>query len=764
MNTVGIKTTIIDRNHLGLLCDIGELNALFAGSQNIEAFLNQIVALVANHLRADVCSIYLFDESMEEMVLKATRGLNPKSVNTIRLKLGEGLVGKAVKEMRAINERAASQNPHFKHIPGINEEPYDSFLCVPILRGLERIGALVVQRTPDRAFTNNDMLALKAITSQLAGAIASTRLLIDLHSRRKERASETAKIESRVIKATGATEGMVLGHAVIVDQGKQFQALREHKYKKEYTLAEFERAVRATEAQLEDFHAQMEGRLAGVASLIFDAHLLMLKDTEFAGAMSKKIQRGANPPEAILAVANRYIALFSQSTNTYMREKVKDVEDLARRLINNLVAGDKNDGMDWRGRIIVATDLYPSDMLKLSSDHVGGIILVTGGVTSHLSILARSLQMPLVIANDQQLLNLPENTMVLLDGTAGTIVIAPNQRLVDEFKDRAKILSQKKLVPAKVKAETYTKDHVRVHLLANVNLVMDVDNALAMKSEGIGLYRTEFAFMVGASFPTEEEQLAVYSALIERMGDKPVNIRTLDIGGDKVLSYFGDCNEPNPAMGMRSIRFSLSNKELFHQQLRAILRAGATASCLQITFPMICSLDEFLEAKASVDQCRDSLRVQDLPHCVHPRIGIMIETPSTVEIIDSLAEHADFFSIGTNDFVQYTLAADRSNPTISSYYTPHHPSILRSLKKIVAAANKRKIAVSICGEMAHDKSFLPFLLGIGIRTFSVNPRNNHRLQRQIARIDIHDAERLAAAVLAEDTIQGVARRLRVKAR
>ncbi len=751
-------TTNQENSHLGLLCDIGELNALFAGSDDIEAFLQQIVILVAKHINAAVCSIYMFDDASQELVLKATLGLHKRSVNKTRLKIGEGLVGLAVKEGRPICEKMASRSPNYKSFPGINEEAFESFLVIPIQRGLENIGALVVQREETNSFNENDTMALKAITSQLAGAIENSRILMALHAKKKEKKRSLPGVveDLKFIRGEAASEGIALANITVIDEGKPYQNLKDQTYNKNYTLKEFQNAVAKTEIQLEELQEQVENKLSGVASLIFEAHILMLKDKEFTGAMVKRINHGGNPPDAILAVANKYIRMFSEGLNVYMREKAKDVEDLARRLFDNLIGKEGRFVTNWKGRIVIAEDLFPSDILRLSSDEVSGIILISGGVTSHISILARSLQIPLVIADKMQLKKVPDDTLVLLDAELGAIYVNPDKKLISRYNERKKALDAVSRSKPKINATSFTKDGEQIHLLANINLHLDIKLANDLKSEGIGLYRTEFSFMVRSNFPTEEEQTIIYSSIIGQMPKKSINIRTLDIGGDKVLAYNDNIKENNPNLGMRSIRFSLSHKGLFRQQLRAILRGGENAGDLRITFPMISSIDEFREAKNQLKECLTSLKNESIPHFLTPKIGIMIETPSVIEIIDGLAKEADFFCIGTNDFIQYMLAVDRNNALVSSYFIPHHPSILRSLKKIAKSAIKHKIDLSICGEMAHEEKYIPFLLGIGIRTLSLDSRYIPKVQKKIADLTIDECNNLANKILKKDTVAKVA--------
>ena len=746
------------KNHLGLLCNIGELNALFAGSDNIEAFLQQIVAMVSDHMDADVCSIYLYDEDFQELVLKATIGLNPDLINHTKLKIGEGLVGLAVQQKSALCEKNASMNPHFKLIPGMNEESYQSFLAMPISRGVEIIGALVIQRKESNSFSENDVMALKAITSQLASAIENTRILMSLRVTKIDTESVDRLDSYKIFKAEVASEGIVTAKATVIDDRKPYQALKKYVCKNSYTIEHFNRAVALTEKQLEDLQAQIERKLTGVSSLIFEAHILMLKDSEFTGSMLKFIKDGQDPVSAILKIADDYVEKFSTSLNEYTREKTNDVMDLARRLIHNLLSENhENDlGADWRGHIVIAKELYPSDILKLASEEVSGIILVGGGVTSHLSILARSLQIPMVIAGDSQLLKIFNNTMVLLNAELGSIHINPTEEMIANYRKEKKAELRLSKLMRFVKPTTFTQDGVRIQLLSNINLLMDTKRAQDFQSEGIGLYRTEFPFMIRSNFPTEEEQIIIYSTIMEQMEGKPVTIRTLDIGGDKVLAYYDNMDEKNPSLGMRSIRFSLHHKEIFHQQIRAILRAGSSTEDLRMTFPMVSSVDDFIQAKGHVMDCMEQLKKENFTYHENPKIGIMVETPSTLEIIDELARESDFFCIGTNDFIQFMLAVDRTNSMVSPYYVPHHPAILRSLKKIVDAAEQQNKPVSVCGEMAHQKCYIPFLLGIGLRTLSIAPRYVPQVQHAVSNLSMEDSIALANESLDKNTISDLA--------
>jgi phosphotransferase system enzyme I (PtsP) len=748
-------------DHLKLLCEIGELNWISSDSTSIKTFLQKIVIMVAGHMQADVCSIYLYDEGQEQLILKATKGLHPDSVGKVKLKLGEGLVGLAVKELRPICEPVASVNPHFKFFPGIFEERYESFLVVPILRGTSRIGALTVQREKENYFKDQDVMALRAVASQLANIIENARLLLSFHEHNHEKFGIQHLTDLKSIKGKVASEGIALGEVTIVEKGKMLGRLFQMDVDRPYDMVDFKKAVNLTENQLRKIQVQVADKVSDDASLIFASHLLMVKDTKFVGAMTESIESGENPPTAILKVAKQYLDIFSQSSSPYIREKVQDIKDLALRLVGNLVSDDKEQGI-WKNRIVIAQDLFPSDLLKMSSEGVSGIILVGGGVASHLAILARSLRIPLLIVDVPELLSLPEKATVLLDAELGSVYINPEPTLVANFQASNLALSRTEKTKQCMKPVTLTRDGTRVRLLSNINLLADLQVARDLLSEGVGLYRTELPFMIRSAFPSEEEQLLVYRKLVEGMPGKPITFRTLDLGGDKVLAYYHSALERNPFLGMRSIRFCLQNRDVFVQQIRAMLRAGLEAD-LQIMFPMISSLDEFREARQIVSECRDALERENLPHNARPRVGMMVEIPSVVDLIDDFAQEVDFFSIGTNDLIQYTLAVDRTNEKVANFYIPHHPSILRSIKRVVAAARRYEVEVSICGDMAHDERYVLFFLGIGVRILSVDPIYLPKIQRAIAEMTLREAEETAERILRQNTVKAIDRILAERA-
>lgn len=759
------QLAVMRKDNVDLICNIAELAGLFKRSSSLEDFLQTVVSIVAFHMRSAVCSVYLYDEDSRELVLTATQGLSPNSIGQVRLKIGEGLTGLALKELRPIREGRGSRNPNFKLIPGIREEQYQAFLAVPIVRGLDRVGVLVLQDPVENYFDENDTKALQAIAAQLAATIENAKLLITLHQMEGKQAlgapapARTESPESNFIRGTPASAGIAIGKVTVFGAERDHFEVVSTDASRAWTISDFHRSLAKTEQQLEALQLQMEERLADVASMIFSAHLLIVKDEKFSGAMLAQMNGGTPVEEAIAAVVNQYIHLFGSSSNPRLREKVQDVKDIGRRLVKNLQPGEETAG-DYRGRVIVAGELMPSDILKLAAQKAEGLVLVSGGVTSHVAILARSLQLPMVIAEDRALFNLRPDALIALDGEQGNLYTNPSPdvlRSLRELADNRRAVEREEQL---VGDRTETRDGVRVRLLCNINMLSEIPAARRLKAEGVGLYRSEFPFIVRSDFPSEEEQFRVYRKLIDGMAGRPVVFRTLDIGGDKMLSYFPRANESNPFLGLRAIRFSLRHRDIFARQLRALLRAGHDTE-LQIMFPLVSSVEDLADARAVVQSCIQELAAEGVPHNERPRLGAMIELPSAVEIAEELAQEADFLSIGGNDLVQYMLAVDRTNEHISDLYVAYHPAVLRALNRVAVAARRHDKPLSFCGEMAADPKLIPFLIGIGIRALSVEARQIPRVHQTVIGLSAEEASENARRILELGRVRDVAKALEI---
>lgn len=731
-------------NHLGLVCDLGELSAVLDASQDTDAFVIRTLDLVARHLQAPVCTLYLYNENEDRLVLHHTLGLNPGANGTVSLRPGEGIVGTAFESGKPVNVPCATRHAAFKSVPGIDEEHFPAFLAVPVIRGNLRLGVLVVQRGEHAPFDEKDQMALRATALQLAGAIENVQALTGFGGTRREKSDRVLPV---LIKGKGGGQGHVCAPAIVANRKSLYCPLDENCRPKRFTEEEFHRAIEATSQQLRTLEANLEQALPEAASLIFSAQQLMLRDRNFMQQIEDRIREGENPPEAVQAVARLYGDRFRASTHEYIREKAHDVEDMTNRLIFNIIDDNPDHPFLCEGRILIADDLYPSDVLRLASEKVAGLILVHGGVTSHVVILAHSLGIPLVIADTPDLLHVAEDTEILLDAEAGNVYVNPNAEIRTHYRELRTGHAEAKRAADAMQPQTHTVDGTRVRLLANINLLSELRLARELKAEGVGLYRSEFPFLVRNSYPDEEEQRVVYRKLFDFAPEGPISLRTLDVGGDKALAYHESHEEENPQLGLRSIRFCLANPDIFLTQLRAILRAAHDREALRLLFPMITSVEEFLHASRMVQRAIDSLCTDGLEHNNNPRLGMMIEVPAAVEILPDLAGYADFFTVGTNDFVQYMIAVDRTNEKIAHLYDPLHPAVIRAVHRIARTLLDHDKPVTICGEMAHVPVCVPLLLGAGLRNLSVDPRYLPEVQALVSRIDLHKAEALTERVL-----------------
>jgi len=738
-----------------MLCDISELSSLLAGSENIDHFFQRTVIMVAAHLDAHVCSIYLYEDTSDELVLKTTMGLNQKAVGRVRMKRGEGLVGTAMDQLQPVLERSGKSNPKFKYFRETNEDRYESFLAVPIQRGKERIGVLVVQHEQPDYFNGTDVMALQGIAAQLAGAIENARILINMGRKTQKNPPSELLERLRFIKAKSASEGCAFGLSVPIVKGGYSDPPVNGDDDKDLTIEDFHRAVKVTGGQLRDLQTRLSESLPEAASLIFEAHQMILKDEGFIKRVDTAVGEGTGVAEAVRCAAEYYIQIFSSSTHSYMVEKIEDIKDLAMRIIGNLKPDLAEMYSPMAGRIVIAQDLYPSDILRLAAEDVRAVILVSGGVTSHLAILSRSLQIPLVIAEQPELLHIPRGIPIIIDADIGNIYIDPSVDIIETFEKKNEVQQKVTQLAQSIRTRTETGDGTPIQLMANINILGELAIAQELQVEGIGLYRTEFPFLVRSNFPSEEEQFLIYRRVFSAMPGRKVVVRTLDLAGDKILPFLNKPRESNPQLGLRSTRFLLKYRDIFQQQLRAILRAAAGHELCGIMFPLVSSLDEFRQARKCLEECMHELASQGLSYHETPQVGMMVELPAIVEIADDVAEEADFSSIGTNDFVQYILAADRTNEQVDNYYQPYHPSVLRSLKRIVDAHVRRGKDISVCGEAAHELDYLRFLVGIGVKILSVDPRFVPSIQRSLADLDMEEARYYAAELLSKNTVSGV---------
>ncbi|MFD1176134.1 phosphoenolpyruvate--protein phosphotransferase [Paenibacillus puldeungensis] len=552
-----------------------------------------------------------------------------------------------------------------------------------------------------------------------------------------------------MIQGIGAAAGVAIGKAFVLPAWEW--DVPDQRLDKVDLAKEFERlyeGIRTSKTEIEVMKNEIKETVGAEESGIFDAHLAILEDPVFMSEIRGIIERQYKAAEvAVKEAIDHFVTMFDLLDDEYMKERALDIKDVGNRLLKHLLGTpDITLPADTQPYILVAKELSPSQLVHLNPDNVLGMVTMAGGKTSHSAIMARALGIPLVSGLENKLSEpLQTGDLLIIDGDEGYLYLNPERDIVDRYTEVAeKQRRRKEQLQLLAAVESVTKDGVHVRLAGNISSVKDLELALKYGAEGVGLFRTEFLYMDRSSFPGEEEQFEVYRQVAEKAGTHPVVIRTLDIGGDKQLEYFELPEEDNPVLGYRAIRISLDRRELFQTQLTAILRASAYGN-VKIMYPMISSLEEIREANGILADAKRDLDARSISYNSQIQVGIMIEVPAAAAIADLLAEEADFFSIGTNDLVQYVLAVDRMNEKIAHLYHPFHPAVLRLLRQTVQAAKSAGIPVSVCGEMAGDEKAVPVWLHLGVSDLSMSPQSLLRVKHRILNSTAEESKGVGAA-------------------
>ncbi|WP_340023052.1 phosphoenolpyruvate--protein phosphotransferase [Paenibacillus sp. FSL K6-1096] len=558
-----------------------------------------------------------------------------------------------------------------------------------------------------------------------------------------------------MIQGIGAAAGVAIGKAFVLPNWEW--SLPDTQVNPVDLAKEFERlyeGIRTSKDEIEFIKKEFRDVVGPEESSIFDAHLAILDDPVFMSEIRGIIERQYKAAEvAVKEAIDHFVAMFDLLDDEYMKERAVDIKDVGNRLLKHLLgAPEVTLPSDTQPYILVAKELSPSQLAHLNPAYVLGIVTMMGGKTSHSSIMARALGIPLVAGLENKLpVPIQTGDMLVLDGDTGAIMIHPDEGTLKEFNTRRAIqLKKREQLELLATVEAVTKDGVCLRLACNISSVKELNVALKYGAEGVGLFRTEFLYMDRSSFPTEDEQFEVYKLVAEQVGKDSVVIRTLDIGGDKHLDYFQLPEEQNPFLGYRAIRISLDRTDMFKTQITAILRASHYGH-VKLMFPMISSIEELLEAKALLNEVKSELDARGVPYDPDIQVGIMIEVPAAVMIADLLAEEVDFFSIGTNDLVQYVLAVDRMNEQIAHMYHPYHPGVLRMIRMTVEAAQRAGIDVSVCGEMASDERSLPLWLELGISVLSMSPQALLKVKHRTLNTLASEAREIAKVCLRSRT-------------
>ena len=751
-----------------------DISGLILHSHDLHETLDNIVNLVAKRMGVEVCSIYLLEKDGETLRLQASKGLSRGSVGKVTMKTSEGLTGLVIEQKGVVSIENAPDHPRFKYFRETHEEKFHSFLGIPMFERKTPVGVIVIQTKEPRVFTAEEISTLATIAYQISSIVINAKLLDSIRIKEEERAIFERELErmkssgpardergfarikerrrSQMLVGTPVLSGFCWGKIYLLNRldsldGIDLEESRPPDEERKRFLVALEKAKIQT--------LYMEKRVAQTLSkedaAIFHTHLMILEDRGFINRILELIDKENGAAKSIKEVVDHYNEAFASMEDPYLQQRSADMKDIGRRIIDSLDGSERSRDNLPEKRIIVAAEIFPSDLANLDHDKILGILTEKGDVNSHAGIMARSLGIPAILGIEGLMRQIGLRDEILIDSNTGHVYINPDdtvkaeyERLQSDFTVKQRELDKLREFPAE------TLDGHRVHLRANIGILADIGPALAKGAEGVGLYRTEFPYMSRQSFPDRMVQYKLYRKILEGFAPLPVIFRTLDIGGDKGLPYFPHPREDNPFMGWRSIRVSLDRQDIFREQLAAILLASPYGKA-SIMFPLISSVDEIREAKVIFNRVKEELVREGRPFADDIRLGIMVELPAAVQIAATLIREVDYFSIGTNDLIQYTLAADRNNPKMKKYYDPYHPAVLYSIKRVVEVAGEANKEISICGEMAADPLSAVLLMGIGITEFSVSAPSIPVIKQAIRKVTVATAREIAAKALSMDT-------------
>jgi len=694
-------------------------------AKNLTAAMNALVRQTQSTMEVDCCSIYITDEEKKQLNLMASKGLAKRVVGRTHLKFGEGIVGLVHEKGEPLNLANISKHPRYQYLPGAQEERFNSFLGTPIIHKRKVLGVLVVQQKTPRLFSELEESFLVTLAMHLASVLGNSELRLEF--------AQSAYLSHSIhLQGIPASSGIAIAAAYVV---RPVLTLAEVRIEKSYSSCKdillFEMIVKKCSDEFSSLALTLKEQLSKDAFALFDIYAHVLKDKTFLNAIRGQInEQQMSASSAIKVVAESYIRQFEAMSDSYLSERAAEIRDVAQRLLYHLTQQVEENIQLPDKLILVASEVTLSMLASIPTDNLQGIVSVRGGASSHVAILARALGIPAVMGVPLSLSNTDHKTLII-DGYAGSVILFPEPSLLTHYQSLlAEENELKKLVELGECKDAVTLDGHKIAIMLNTGLNANQHAAVAGHFDAIGLYRSELPFMLSNSFPTEQEQTESYRGLLNQYAPLPVTMRTLDVGGDKQLSYFPIVEE-NPFLGWRGIRLTLDHPEIFLVQIRSMLIASLEHQNLRIMLPMISAIEEVVEAKRLIikawEEIKDeqALTSADFPL---PDIGVMVEVPASIFIIPQLAELVDFISIGSNDLIQYLLAVDRNNSRVASLFDSYHPAVLQALKLINDNARRCNLEVSICGELAGDPIGALILLGMGYNRLSMNATNMGKIK------------------------------------
>ncbi|CAX61116.1 phosphoenolpyruvate--protein phosphotransferase [Erwinia billingiae] len=719
-----------------MLTQLREIVEKVAGAPRLTEALDILVNEICLAMDTEVCSVYLADHDRRCYYLMATRGLKKPRGRTVALAFDEGIVGLVGRLAEPINLADAQSHPSFKYVPSVKEERFRSFLGVPIISRRQLLGVLVVQQREHRQFDESEESFLVTLATQMATILSQSQLNALFGQYRQTR-----------IRALAASPGVAVAEGWVdttqpsLDLVFAASTLDTHRERERLSLAMDEAS-----SEFRRYSKRFTASVHKESAAIFDLYSHLLSDNRLKKDLYAEIDAGSVAEWAVKKVIEKFAAQFASLQDSYLRERSGDLRVLGQRLLFHLDDSVQSTSTWPEKFVLVADELTATTLAELPHDRLAGVVVRDGAANSHAAIMVRAMGIPTVMGADIQP-ELMNGRLLIVDGYRGELLVDPEPVLVQEYQ---KLISEEnelsKLAENVVEQPATLKSGQPVKVMLNAGLSAEHEKALGSWVDGVGLYRTEIPFMLQNGFPSEEEQVAQYQGMLQLFLDKPVTLRTLDIGADKQLPYM-PISEENPCLGWRGIRLTLDQPEIFLVQVRAMLRANVASDNLSILLPMITSIDEIDEAKRLIDRAGREVEEMLGYTIPKPRIGVMIEVPSMIFMIGHLTGRVDFVSVGTNDLTQYLLAVDRNNTRVANLYDSLHPAVLRGLKTIALEAEKAGVELCLCGEMAGDPICVAVLIGLGYHHLSMNGRNVARVKYLLQHIDYEEAHALANRAL-----------------
>lgn len=729
-----------------------------ASSESPEQSLDSIVRMIAERFHIDVCSVYVYNPYGNNLTLKATVGLNSESVGVIEMDVDEGLTGLVIETMAPVFIKNPSTHPRYKYYEGSGEEAYKTYLGVPLIYHKKVLGTLVVQTLADVGIKETDIHLFKTIASQIAATIAYSILaqdqqrMKDTHALKppeEKTAARKASLRPTHLNGEPVSDRVAFGYAHYASETIDFDQI--HRIHITDVASEINRLERAIESAADQIK-QVADNARGISDqdkAIIEAHLMFLADKSLKKKIIARINENLSAGYALKKVIMAYADMFKAIDDAYLSDRSEDILDIGRRVLANLVGinGDSDQAFT-RETIIVASDISPVDLLAIRQPNLKGIVLSKGGRTSHTVIMAKSLEIPIVIGVEGLFDTVQNGDFLIVDGVSGLVYANPIPEIREKYERRQEKNRQalKKLkglrdLPAQ------TTDGGLLRMGANIGLLSDIMLARRYGADHIGLYRTEFPFLLRKSFPSEQEQTALYTRVLKKSQGRAVTIRTFDVGGDKFLSYMDYPKEDNPFLGWRSIRLSLDLEDVFRTQIRSILRASAFGK-IRLLFPMISGIEEIRKVVTLVDQEKEKLDQDTIAYDRDIELGIMVEVPAAVPILDRLLRYVDFVNVGTNDLIQYLLAVDRNNKKVAVHFNALHPSVIATVAQIVSVCKTFNKPLFICGEAAAVKESIFLFIGMGVDHISMVPAAIPGAKQFIRSVSQADAQKALKTCLA----------------